>query len=367
MKRNIKTFLVFLFIFAIIPSVFNANTVNNKHTLILNIEGPAQVYLIYPNGTKIQVGSGIYHFSDYVAVLALAPHGYQLYVNGTEYLLYYSALFNSSTSLIISAIPIYYTLTINFENNGTVELHFLNGTVEVLSTSKTFKVLNNTFAWITSSTPFMVNRNTMVTHYFGENITSNTTWNVIFNPPLPQGYLKINVGIVGNETINIIIKNNTAILTNVTIDHNETFLVPKGYSVDFYSYNNFTVNGKEALYMFGKGYNYYYYGPIIHNTSIIIIFPFKSNISTTQPIATRTLTTNNKSISTSSVTNIQSSSVSIPPVATSINRGESFNRLLIMFSVILIVLILVIIFIIIYRRRIMQRPSPKVRRRPRTR
>jgi len=282
--------LIFLVLFSIsiVPSLM-VNADGYIKYLTFTIHGPAEVFLVYPNGTKIPVGNGTYQFEGYMGVYIKAPQGYNLYVNGTKIYPYFSRFFNSSTTFIINAIPVYYTLTINPIGNGTVMLHFLNGSTEELTSSTSFEVLNTTYIWVTSTTPFMINKNTMITNYFGENITGNTTWNVIFNPPKPQGYVNINVRTINQGTVNMTVYNTTTYLTVVKINSSESFLVPKGYQIAFYSYtNNFTVDNQQSIYILKGGYNYYYYGTSKYNSVIIIVFYNTIKSITTTRITTST-------------------------------------------------------------------------------
>ena len=308
--NKILPLLIFLVLFSI--SIFPSLTVNAGgyiKYLTFTIHGPAEVFLVYPNGTKVPIGNGTYQFEGYMGVYVTVPQGYDLYINGTKIYPYYMRYFNSSATFIIYAIPVYYTLTINLTGNGTAMLHFLNDTEEELTSSTSFKVLNTTYVWITSTTPFMIDRDTMVTHYFGEKIIANTTWNVIFNPQTPQGYVKISVTTVNQGTVNMTVYNTTTYLTLVEINSSESFLVPKGYQIAFYSYtNNFTVDNQHSIYIFKGGYNYYYYGTAKYNSSIIIVF-FNTTKSTT---TTRTVTSTNSStiVSSTSTPTLSSSSQS---------------------------------------------------------
>ena len=288
--QRMELLLIFLILIATATTVYHSATENS---FTFAIHGPAEVFLVYPNGTKIQVDNGTYSFTGIMGVYIQAPQGYDLYVNGLEIPSYYMRYFNSSATFIIYAIPEYDTLTINLNGSGTAVLHFLNGTEEELTSSTSFKVLNTTYVWITSTTPFMIDRDTMVTHYFGENITANTTWNVIFNPPTPQGYVNITVILYNPGIVNMTVYNVTLFpyletyLTLVTLNHTESFLVPKGYRIAFYSYTcDFTVNDQKAFYMLKGGYYYYYFGTAKYNNKIIIVFTQTKTTSTTSTTTT---------------------------------------------------------------------------------
>lgn len=178
---------------------------------------------------------------------------------------YYSTTKSTTTT--------YDTLTIKLTGNGTILLHFLNGTKEKLTSSTTLKVLNTTYIWITSTTPFMVDRNTMITNYFGENITTNTILNVTFNPPIQQGYVNITMIILNQGVLNMKIYNDTTYLTLVQINHTESFLMPKGYFIDFHSDKKFFLiikNGK-SLYALNKEYNLYYQTQYLQNYNYQIV------------------------------------------------------------------------------------------------
>ena len=330
MNRNRIELLLILTLFATIITsspIFHQSAAENSFTFV--IHGPAQVYLVYPNGTEIPVSNGTYYFTGIMGVYVQAPQGYNLYVNGEKIPLYYLRFFNTSETFIIYAIPVYDTLTINLEGNGYVVLHFQNGTEVELTTSASFKVLNTTFVYITSTTPFMVDRNTMVTHYFGENITSNTTWNVIFNPPTPKGYVNITVILYNQGTVNMIVYNSTlypfliTILTNVTLNHTESFLVPKGYRIAFYSYTyNFTVNDKPAVYMLKDGYYLGYFGTAKYNSTIIIVF-YKAK--TTHAVQTSTSISTSTTSHSTAQTRIAYVAIGIALVATAVYIAIKFR------------------------------------------
>jgi len=295
--QRMELLLIFLILISTATTVYHSATENS---FTFAIHGPAKVFLVYPNGTKIQAGNGTYYFNGIMGVYIQAPQGYDLYVNGEKIPLYYVRYFNSSATFIIYAIPEYDTLTINLNGSGTAVLHFLNGTEEELTSSTSFKVLNTTYVWITSTTPFMIDRDTMVTHYFGENITANTTWNVIFNPPTPQGYVKITVRTINQGAVNMTVYNTTTYLTLAEINGSESFLVPKGYEIAFYSYtNNFTVDNQQSIYIFKGGYNYYYYGTSKYNSTIILVFyKMKSTSTTSTTTITKPPATSSSTITT---------------------------------------------------------------------
>ena len=197
--------------------------------------------------------------------------------------------------------PIYYSanrgtihindiLTINLIGNGNIVLHLQNGTEEELMTSTSIKVLNGTYVWITSTIPFMVDRYTMVTNYFGENVTANTVWNVIFNPKISQeeGYTNITVVLLNQGVVNMVVYNDTTRLTLVTINHTESFLVPKGYSISFYSNEKFLLVDKNerypSNYHYGTDYSQYFdYRAVEHNITVFIVFYIQQQTIVTAP------------------------------------------------------------------------------------
>ena len=338
----------------IVPFFQHNTNATDEHSLTFIIYGSARVSIVYPNMTKISVSNGTYYFTGYVAVLAETLHGYNLYVNGAKYYPFYSKIFNSSATLIINTTPIYYTLTINLKSNGNAELHFLNGTVKELTSSISLNLLNDTYVWLTSETPFMVDKNTMITNYFGENITINTTWNVFFNPLTPKGYLNVTVKIINQGVVNMTVYNGTTFLTLITLNHTESFLVPKGYFVTFYSYeNNFTINNREALYIYNKGYTYYSYGTVKHDIIIIIIFPTKTTTNTTASTATMSTSTSvintTTNITTLTTTPMTTDITGVKPITSltttqykHVERNNLFDYIIITIVVIIIVIYLLI-------------------------
>jgi len=336
----LKTFSVFLLLvlISVMLPMTHADTTTDEHTITIIVYGDAQVFLCFPiNGSAVPIGNGTYYFSHIIGILAYAPQGYDLYVNGTEFHQYYGKLFNVSTVLVIDAFPVYDKLNINLNQNGSIILHFLNGTEEELTSSASFTVLNTTYIWLTSSIPFMVDKGTMITNYFGEYITGNTTWNITFNPPIPQNYLNVSVKIINQGAVNMTVYNGTTYLSKITLTHTESFLIPKGYSIGFYSYkDNFTVNDKEAFFMKNKGYSVYYYGIVKYNTTIIIIFTTGSS-NITSAITNASITVNNVHVTNETNTTL---------VSTQYKGNNGVSPLLIY---VIISLIIIIIFYVIIR------------------
>ena len=202
--------------------------------------------------------------------------------------------------IFILLTPVYYSanrgtihindiLTINLIGNGSVILHLQNGTEEELTTSTSIKVSNGTYVWITSTVPFMVDRCTMVTNYFGENVTANTVWDITFNPKMPQeGYTNITVVLLNQGVVNMVVYNDTTRLTLVAINHTESFLVPKGYSISFYSNEKFLLIDKNEGYSFSYHYGteylqYFDYRAVEHNITAFIVFYIQQQTIVTTP------------------------------------------------------------------------------------
>ena len=201
---------------------------------------------------------------------------------------------NMPTMASNTSVTQYVTLTINIIGNGSLTVYFHNFTTITLNHSATFKVPVDEYVYIYSNKSFFMGKGTMISNWFGENITANTTWNVNFNvqnivlPPSEYAEVKIEVENISN--IILTIHNETAVFYYTTLNSSETLtlMVPKGSTITFTAVGeNFSVNGESAEFIKNADlYEFNYHN--VENSITFIITP-GTLITITSTITTSTL------------------------------------------------------------------------------
>ena len=360
-------FILFLLLLSLpLLSVAQSSTTSSVQAKTLNLflKDGTTALIQFSNGYTLYVQSSqSINFTGTITVTIYAPgSAYNLIINGVEYHSSTVTLsINSSETLIVEAVLVLDRVTVDILGSGSLALTLSNGSTLTLSHSTSFLVANQTTLYITSSKPFVVNNYGIPTTYFVQRVLQNITLIINFNTQniSTTNLAKIMIIINGEGVLEVEIEGNNSILTTFAINSSTTFYAPLESEVQLYSSKMFIINGEKT-----DEYKFY-----VNNTYITLNITLSSTSSTVSSNNTITTTSNSFTSTTTTSTTQQTQqppSVSIPPVTTSTNRGESFNQLSIMFSIIILIILILVIIFIIYRR-IMQRPSPKVRGRPRTR
>ena len=241
----------------------------------------------------------------------------------------------------------YVTLAINIYGNGNLTVYLHNFTTITLNHSATFKVPVDEYIYISSNKSFFMGKGTMISNWFGENITANTTWNVDFNIQnivLPSSeYAKVKFEVENISNIILTIHNETAVFYYTTLNSSETLtlMVPKGSTITFTAVGeNFSVNGESAES--AKNTDFYEFN--YHNVENSVTF-----IITPGTLITTTSTTT-LSRTTTITLPVSNTTVTIAPHSENvISTSTASHGIPVGYYVIIAVIVIVLVFFVTRR------------------
>ena len=205
---------------------------------------------------------------------------------------------------------VYLAINVIGEGSATVTIFAPppNGSIVTLNLthSVTLKVPESSIVTVKSSEPFWLGQGTMVTKYFEQVVSRNTTWDVYFNPSnvvySPSYYKVISVELSNIKSVNISIVNQTTIFTTLQLNKTTNLFIPKTTTeLIFVSFQNFSVNGASAIY--GRyGYDLY----VNANVSTFVVSGV-SNLTTALTTTTTPATSTLPPVSVTTTTALQNS------------------------------------------------------------